>query len=128
MVVRHTSPGAPLLLTHNLHCSVINAGDGLARFGINSTLGVAGLFDVADSLFGMKQHNDDFGLTLYFLRQPFAECDFMLQRVEIHTLTYVPVANCFHIFLGILWVYSLLLLNGRVRPWCSWRGFCGARR
>ena len=36
----------------------------LARFGINSTLGVAGLFDVADSWFGMKQHNDDFGLTL----------------------------------------------------------------
>ena len=43
---------------------VYNAGDELARFGINSTLGVAGLFDVADSWFGMKQHNDDFGLTL----------------------------------------------------------------
>ena len=28
MVVRHTSPGAPLLLAQNLHCSVINAGDG----------------------------------------------------------------------------------------------------
>ena len=43
---------------------IVNAGDELARFGINSTLGVAGLFDVADSWFGMKQHNDDFGLTL----------------------------------------------------------------
>jgi phospholipid-binding lipoprotein MlaA len=43
---------------------VYNAGTELARFGINSTLGVAGLFDVADSWFGMKQHNDDFGLTL----------------------------------------------------------------
>ena len=28
MVVRHTSPGAPLLLAQNLGCSVINAGDG----------------------------------------------------------------------------------------------------
>jgi aspartate carbamoyltransferase catalytic subunit len=28
MVVRHSSPGAPLLLAQNLHCSVINAGDG----------------------------------------------------------------------------------------------------
>jgi aspartate carbamoyltransferase catalytic subunit len=28
MVVRHTSPGAPLLLSKNLQCSVINAGDG----------------------------------------------------------------------------------------------------
>lgn len=43
---------------------VQNAGEELARFGINSTLGVAGFFDVADSWFGLKQHNDDFGLTL----------------------------------------------------------------
>ena len=28
MVVRHTAPGAPLLLAQNLDCSVINAGDG----------------------------------------------------------------------------------------------------
>jgi aspartate carbamoyltransferase catalytic subunit len=28
MVVRHTSPGAPHLLAQNLHCSVVNAGDG----------------------------------------------------------------------------------------------------
>ena len=28
MVVRHISPGAPLLLAQNLQCSVINAGDG----------------------------------------------------------------------------------------------------
>jgi phospholipid-binding lipoprotein MlaA len=40
------------------------AANELARFGINSTLGVAGFFDVADSWFGMKQHNDDFGLTM----------------------------------------------------------------
>ncbi len=28
MVVRHASPGAPLLLAQNLRCSVVNAGDG----------------------------------------------------------------------------------------------------
>ena len=28
MVVRHTSPGAPLLLAQNLNCGIINAGDG----------------------------------------------------------------------------------------------------
>src|SRR5437879_13742055 len=28
MVVRHTSPGAPLLLAQNVRCSIINAGDG----------------------------------------------------------------------------------------------------
>jgi aspartate carbamoyltransferase catalytic subunit len=28
IVVRHTSPGAPLLLAQHLHCSVVNAGDG----------------------------------------------------------------------------------------------------
>ncbi len=41
-----------------------DAGGELARFGINTTLGVGGLFDVADDWFGLKQHNDDFGLTL----------------------------------------------------------------
>jgi len=40
------------------------AGGELARFGINSTLGVGGLFDVADKWFGLKEHPNDFGLTL----------------------------------------------------------------
>ena len=40
------------------------AGSEVARFGINSTLGVAGLFDVADKWFGLKENKDDFGLTL----------------------------------------------------------------
>src|SRR5581483_2495534 len=40
------------------------AGTEVARFGINSTLGVAGLFDVADKWFGLKENRDDFGLTL----------------------------------------------------------------
>jgi phospholipid-binding lipoprotein MlaA len=40
------------------------AGNEVMRFGINTTLGVGGLFDVADSWFGLKEHRDDFGLTL----------------------------------------------------------------
>lgn len=36
----------------------------VARFGINTTLGVAGIFDVADDWFGLKQNDNDFGLTL----------------------------------------------------------------
>jgi phospholipid-binding lipoprotein MlaA len=40
------------------------AGGEVGRFAINSTLGVGGLFDVADHWFGMKEHYQDFGLTL----------------------------------------------------------------
>jgi phospholipid-binding lipoprotein MlaA len=36
----------------------------VARFGINSTLGVVGLFDPADEWFGLQQEDNDFGLTL----------------------------------------------------------------
>src|SRR3569833_3710437 len=39
------------------------AGDTSSRFLINSTLGVAGLIDVAD-MFGIKYHDEDFGQTL----------------------------------------------------------------
>lgn len=40
------------------------AGTELARFGINTTLGIGGFFDVANSWFGLKPQPDDFGLTL----------------------------------------------------------------
>jgi phospholipid-binding lipoprotein MlaA len=40
------------------------AGVETARFAMNSTLGVAGLFDPADKWFGLKQEPNDFGLTL----------------------------------------------------------------
>ena len=40
------------------------AGGEIARFGINSTVGLAGFFDPAQNWFGLKEHNDDFGLTL----------------------------------------------------------------
>jgi phospholipid-binding lipoprotein MlaA len=39
------------------------AGQTLARFTLNSTLGVAGLFDVATAL-GVPDHSEDFGQTL----------------------------------------------------------------
>lgn len=39
------------------------AGITLARFMINSTVGIAGLFDVAEGL-GLPKHNEDFGQTL----------------------------------------------------------------
>ena len=39
-------------------------GTEVARFGINSTVGVAGLLDPADKWFGLKQEDNDFGLTL----------------------------------------------------------------
>ncbi len=40
------------------------AGTEVARFGINTTVGVAGLFDPADHWFGLKEHPNDFGLTM----------------------------------------------------------------
>jgi phospholipid-binding lipoprotein MlaA len=40
------------------------AGIEVSRFFINSTLGGAGFFDVADPWFGLKEHDNDFGLTL----------------------------------------------------------------
>lgn len=46
------------------------AGGEVARFGINSTLGVVGLFDPADAWFGIKEHPDDFGLTLRYYGAP----------------------------------------------------------
>lgn len=39
------------------------AGHNFGRFGVNTTLGVAGFFDVATSL-GLKKYAEDFGLTL----------------------------------------------------------------
>jgi phospholipid-binding lipoprotein MlaA len=46
------------------------AGEEVARFGINTTLGLAGFFDPADAWFGLKEHDDDFGLTLRYYGAP----------------------------------------------------------
>jgi phospholipid-binding lipoprotein MlaA len=40
------------------------AGTELARFGINSTVGILGLFDPADSVFDLRPSEEDFGQTL----------------------------------------------------------------
>ena len=40
------------------------AGTELARFGINSTIGVAGMFDPADKWFGLKEHDNNFAMTM----------------------------------------------------------------
>lgn len=43
---------------------VAHAGTEASRFLINSTLGGAGFFDVAEPWFGLREHDEDFGLTL----------------------------------------------------------------
>src|SRR5271165_1427126 len=46
------------------------AGGEVARFGINTTVGVGGLFDPADKWFGLKEHPNDFGLTIRYYDLP----------------------------------------------------------
>jgi phospholipid-binding lipoprotein MlaA len=46
------------------------AGTEVARFGINSTLGLAGFFDPAGTWFGLQEHQNDFGLTLRYYGVP----------------------------------------------------------
>jgi len=55
---------APVILANDaLEAKPRRAGDTLARFVINSTVGVLGLFDVADGL-GYPTHDSGFGTTL----------------------------------------------------------------
>lgn len=42
----------------------------MARFGINTTAGLLGFHDPADKWFGLKEHSDDFGLTLRYYGAP----------------------------------------------------------
>jgi phospholipid-binding lipoprotein MlaA len=60
----------PRFANNLFQLKMAEAGVELARFGINSTLGVAGFFDPADSWFGLKQHDNDFGLTLRYWGAP----------------------------------------------------------
>ncbi|HWI40304.1 MAG TPA: VacJ family lipoprotein [Verrucomicrobiae bacterium] len=46
------------------------AGTELGRFGINTTVGIAGLFDVAQSAFDLSPQKEDFGQTLGFYGMP----------------------------------------------------------
>lgn len=52
-----------IMLNNLLQGKPKQAGSDLGRFLVNSTLGIAGLFDVASKM-GMEKHNEDFGQTL----------------------------------------------------------------
>jgi phospholipid-binding lipoprotein MlaA len=55
---------SPMLLANDiLQANPSRAGDTVARFFINSTVGVAGMFDVAED-WGYRSHDTDFGITL----------------------------------------------------------------
>jgi phospholipid-binding lipoprotein MlaA len=54
----------PIVFTNSVLQGNINAsGETFGRFLINSTVGIAGLFDVASTL-GVAEHDEDFGQTL----------------------------------------------------------------
>jgi phospholipid-binding lipoprotein MlaA len=56
--------GTPVRLTNDvLEGKVGRAGDTTVRFLLNTTLGVAGIFDIA-TIIGIPAHDNDFGLTL----------------------------------------------------------------
>jgi len=52
-----------IMLNNLLQGKPKQAGSDLGRFLVNTTLGIAGLFDVASKM-GMEKHNEDFGQTL----------------------------------------------------------------
>ncbi len=54
----------PRFANNLFQLKVAHAGSEAGRFLINSTLGGVGFFDVADPWFGLKEHDEDFGLTL----------------------------------------------------------------
>lgn len=60
----------PRFANNLFQLKLAEAGTEVARFGINTTLGVAGFFDPADNWFGLKEHNNDFGLTIRYYNIP----------------------------------------------------------
>ncbi len=59
-----TNLGSPVVLANDMmQAKPRRAGDTLMRFAINSTFGVAGIFDVATG-WGYPEHSSDFGVTL----------------------------------------------------------------
>jgi phospholipid-binding lipoprotein MlaA len=59
------------VVNNTLQLKLTGAGIELSRFTINSTIGVAGFFDVAKDLFGIEQRDEDLGQTfgVWGLRQ-----------------------------------------------------------
>jgi phospholipid-binding lipoprotein MlaA len=60
----------PRFANNAFQLRIPEAGTEVARFGINTTVGLLGLFDPADKWFGLKEHPDDFGLTLRYYHAP----------------------------------------------------------
>lgn len=60
----------PRLANNLFQLKLAEAGGEVARFGINTTVGVVGLFDPADKWFGLKEHPNDFGLTIRYYDIP----------------------------------------------------------
>ncbi len=55
----------PIRLANNLlQLKIKRSGVECARFGINTTIGIAGLFDPAEKMFDLKPCREDFGQTL----------------------------------------------------------------
>ncbi len=55
---------APVVFVNDvLQVAPTRAGTTVARFGINTTVGVAGIFDVAKAV-GLEKHSEDFGQTM----------------------------------------------------------------
>jgi phospholipid-binding lipoprotein MlaA len=60
----------PRFANNLFQLKLVEASGEVARFGINTTIGLAGLFDPADSWFGLKEHPNDFGLTIRYYNIP----------------------------------------------------------
>ena len=60
----------PRFANNLFQLKLAEAGTEVARFGINSTIGLVGFFDPANELFGLKEHDNDFGLTIRYYGIP----------------------------------------------------------
>ncbi|MDO9707760.1 MlaA family lipoprotein [Paracraurococcus lichenis] len=59
------NPRSPAALVNDmLQGQPRRAGDTLGRFLLNTTVGLAGIFDPAEAWFGVPRHSEDFGQTL----------------------------------------------------------------
>jgi len=56
---------SPISIVNNLlQFEVVDAAEEIARFALNSTIGIGGLFDPAKTNFNLEAHTEDFGQTL----------------------------------------------------------------
>jgi phospholipid-binding lipoprotein MlaA len=60
----------PRFANNLFQLKLAEASTEIARFGINTTLGLAGFFDPADLWFGLEEHPNDFGLTIRYYNIP----------------------------------------------------------